>query len=164
LKNTCTKHSKYVVIQKLEPVEDISFRELFGRIREVFYAIRSGKNVTENPFNRSYCVKHLSDSTKKFSETDIFNRLEFLNDNIFAMFGARVFQQTVGMPIGTNCAHFLANLFLYSHEADFIQGLLKKNEENLARSFNFTFCSIDDVLSLNNSTFGYGKFTTGKLK
>jgi hypothetical protein len=45
LKNTCTKHSKYVVIQKLEPVEDISFRELFGRIREVFYAIRSVKGV-----------------------------------------------------------------------------------------------------------------------
>ena len=77
-----------------------------------------------------------------------------MNDNIFAMFGARVFQQTVGIPIGTNCAHFLPDLFLYSYEADFIQGLLKKNEENLARSFNFTFCSIDDVLSLNNSRFG----------
>jgi hypothetical protein len=45
LKNTCTKHSKYVVIQKLEPVEDISFRELFGRIREAFYTIRSVKGV-----------------------------------------------------------------------------------------------------------------------
>ena len=25
---------------------------------------------------------------------------------------------------------------------------------NLARSFNFTFCYIDDVISLNNSTIG----------
>ena len=47
-----------------------------------------------------------------------------------------------------------ADLFLYSHEADFIQGLLKKNEQKLARSFNFTFRYIDDVLSLNNSRFG----------
>jgi hypothetical protein len=38
------------------------------------------------------------DSTKKFSETDIFNILEFLIDNIFALFGGRVFQQTVGIP------------------------------------------------------------------
>jgi hypothetical protein len=37
---------------------------------------------------------------------------------------------------------------------DFIQGLLKKNEKKLARSFNFTFHYIDDVLSLNNSRFG----------
>jgi hypothetical protein len=44
-------------------------------------------------------------------------------------------------------------LFLYSYEVDFIQGLLKKNEKKLARSFNFTFRYIDDVLSLNNSRF-----------
>jgi hypothetical protein len=33
-------------------------------------------------------------------------------------------------------------------------GPLKKNEEKLARSFNFTFRYIDDILSLNNSRFG----------
>jgi hypothetical protein len=57
------------------------------------------------------------------------------------------------IPIGTNCAPLLADLFLYSYEADFIQRLVKKNEKKLARSFNFTFCYIDDVLSLNNSRF-----------
>jgi len=29
------------------------------------------------------------------------------------MFGGRVFQQTVGIPIGTNCATLLADLFLF---------------------------------------------------
>jgi hypothetical protein len=95
-----------------------------------------------------------SDSTKKFSQTDIFNILEFLIDNIFVMFGGRVFKQTVGILMGTNFAPLLVDLFLYSYEADFIQGLLKKNKKKLARSFNFTFCYIDDVLSLNNSRFG----------
>jgi hypothetical protein len=103
--------------------------------------------------DRSYFIKHHSDSTKKFSETDIFNMLEFLIDNIFVMFGGRVFQQTVGIPMCTNCAPLLADLSLYSYEADFIQRLVKKNEKKLARSFNFTFCYIDDVLSLNNSRF-----------
>ena len=73
--------------------------------------------------DRSYFVKHHSDSTKKFS--DIFNMLEFLIDNIFVLFGGRVFQQT-GIPMGTNCALLLADLFLYSYEADLIQGLPKK--------------------------------------
>ena len=104
--------------------------------------------------DRSYFVKHYSDSTKKLSETDIFNMLEFLMDNIFVMFGGRVFQQTVGIPMGTNCVPLLTDTFLYSYEADFIQGLLKKNGKELARSFNFTFRYIDDVLSLNNSRFG----------
>jgi hypothetical protein len=70
------------------------------------------------------------------------------------MFGGRGFQQTVGIPMSTICATLLADLFLYSYEADFIQGLLKKIEKKLARSFYFTFRYIDDVLSLNNSRFG----------
>jgi hypothetical protein len=80
--------------------------------------------------------------------------LEFLIDNIFVIFGECVFQQTVNIHMGTNCAPLLADLFLYSYEADFIQGLLKKNEKKLARSFNFTFRYTDVVLSLNNSRFG----------
>ena len=54
----------------------------------------------------------------------------------------------------TNCAPLFADLFLYSHEADFIQGPLKENEKKLVWSFNFTFRYIDDVLSLNNSMLG----------
>jgi hypothetical protein len=104
----------------------------------------------------SYYVKSHSDSTKKFSETDIINILEFLIDNIFAMIGGLVFQQTVGMLAGTICAPLLADLFVCSDEADFIQVILKKNEKKLARAFNVTFryIDIDYVLSLNNSRFG----------
>ena len=58
-----------------------------------------------------------------------------------------------------NCAPLLDDLFLYSYGAYFIQGLLKKNEKDLARSFNFTFHYIDDVLSLNN--FRLGDFVDG---
>ena len=45
-------------------------------------------------------------------------------------------------------------MFLYSYEAEFIQGFLKKNERKLAIFFNLTFRYIDDVLSLNNCKFG----------
>ena len=104
--------------------------------------------------DKSYFVKDHSDSKQKFTEDEIISMLEFLIDNIFVMFGGRVFQQTFGIPMGTNCAPLLADLFLYSYEAEFIQGLLKKNDKKLAQSFNFTFRYIDDVLSLNNSKFG----------
>jgi hypothetical protein len=99
-------------------------------------------------------IRNHSDSTKYFSDTDIINMLEFLIDNIFVIFGGCVFQQTVGIPMGTNCDRLLADLFHYWYEADLIQGLLKKNEKTLARSFNFMFRYIDDVISLNNSRFG----------
>jgi hypothetical protein len=66
------------------------------------------------------------------------------------MFGGRVFQQTVGIPMGTNCAPLLADLFLYSYEAYFIQELLKKDEKKLAQSFNYKF----QTLSISNSKLG----------
>jgi hypothetical protein len=48
---------------------------------------------------------------------------------------------------------FTPNWFLFFslYEEDFILGLLEKNWNKLARSLNFTFLYIDDVLSLNNS-------------
>ena len=94
--------------------------------------------------------KNHPDSPKTFSETDIINMLEFLIANIFVMIGG-FWQQTVGIPMGTNCAPFLVDLFLYSYQTDFIKVLVKKK---LARSFNFTFRYIDDVLSLSNAKFG----------
>jgi len=82
--------------------------------------------------DRSYFVKHHSDSNKKFSKTDIINMLVFLIDNIFVMFGGRVFQKTVSKPVGTICVPLLADLSLYLYEADFIQGLLNKTKKKLA--------------------------------
>ena len=79
--------------------------------------------------------------------------LEFLVDNIFVVFAGKVFQQIVGMPMGTNCAPLLADIFLYSYEAEFIQSLLSTGRKQLASRFNFTYRYIDDVLSINNPEF-----------
>ena len=79
--------------------------------------------------------------------------LEFLVDNIFVVFAGKVFQQIVGIPMGTNCAPLLADIFLYSYEADFIQSLLSTGKKHLASRFNLTYRYIDDVLSINNPEF-----------
>ena len=100
-----------------------------------------------------FCNKNPLSFCQRFSEADIINMLAILFDNIFAMFD-EVFFKTVGIPMETNCAPLLADLFLYWYGADCMQGLLKKEEKKLARSFNFTFRFIDDVLSLNNYRFG----------
>ena len=82
-----------------------------------------------------------------------FIMLEVLIDNIFVSFGGTLFQQVVGIPMGTNCATLLADLFLYSYESEFLQKLVKGKKIHEARAFNFTYRYIDDVLSINNSRF-----------
>jgi len=65
-----------------------------------------------------------------------------------------VFQQAIGIPMGTNCAPLLSDLFLHAYEADILQGLLKIKDRKLAKIFNSSFRYIDDVLSMNNARFG----------
>ena len=57
--------------------------------------------------------------------------IEFLVDNIYVRFGGQLFQQMVGIPIGTNCAPLLADLFLYSYENEFLDKLIKEGKESL---------------------------------
>ena len=79
--------------------------------------------------------------------------IEFLVDNIYVRFGGQLFQQMVGIPMGTNCAPLLADLFLYSYENEFLDKLIKEGKRKLARRFNLSCHCIDDLISFNNKGF-----------
>ena len=74
-------------------------------------------------------------------------------DNIIVGFAGKVFQQTVGIPMDTNCAPLLADIFLYSYEAEIIQSSLSTGKKHLTSRFNLTYRYIDDVLSINKLEF-----------
>ena len=48
--------------------------------------------------------------------------LIFLLDNIYEyiIFGTKLKRQIVGIPMGTDCAPFLCDLFLFCYEKDFM--------------------------------------------
>ena len=54
--------------------------------------------------------------------------------------------------MGTNSASLLANIFLFSYEAEFIVFAINWKEK-LASQLNFTYRYIDEVLSINNPDF-----------
>ena len=59
----------------------------------------------------------------------------------------------IGIPMGTNCAPLLADLFLYSYESEFLDKLVKEGKRKLARKFNLSYRYTDDLISLNNKRF-----------
>ena len=79
--------------------------------------------------------------------------IEFLIDNIFVQFGGRLFRQAIGIPVGTNCAPLLADLFLYSFENEFLDNMIRSGHRRLARSFNLCYRYIDDLIVFNNKKF-----------
>ena len=73
--------------------------------------------------------------------------IEFLVDNIYVRFGGQLFRQMVGIPMGTNCAPLLADLFLCSYENEFLDKLIKEGKIKLARKFNLSYHYINDLIS-----------------
>ena len=67
-------------------------------------------------------------------------------DNIFIRFGTKLYRQTIGIPMGTNCALFVADLFLFCYEKDFMKS-------DIIDAFNSTSTYLDDLLNTENIYF-----------
>ena len=80
---------------------------------------------------------------------DVEALLHFLLDNVFIQVGREVFQQCVGIPVGTNCAPLLAELLLHDYESNAMIKVSRTNGLPQAKSFEFTRGYIDDLISIN---------------
>ena len=64
-----------------------------------------------------------------------------------------VYQQIVEIPMGTNYAPLIADLFLYCYERDFMSDLQKSKRHDLIDMFNDTSRYLDDIFTIDNPKF-----------
>ena len=64
---------------------------------------------------------------------NVCDALSYLLDNIYIRFGTKLYRQIAGIPMGTNCAPLVADLFLYCYERDFMDSLNHANQADLSR-------------------------------
>ena len=79
--------------------------------------------------------------------------LSYLLDNIYIRFGTKLYRQIVGIPMGTNCAPLVADLFSYCYERDFMDSLNHDNQADVIEAFNSTSRYLDDLLNIDNPYF-----------
>ena len=91
--------------------------------------------------------------TKVWSCQNVCDALSYLLDNIYIRFGTKLYRQIVGIPMGTNCAPLVADLFLYCYERDFIDSLNHDNQADVIEAFNSTSRYLDDLLNIDNPYF-----------
>ena len=104
-------------------------------------------------YNSTYFSNKIQEGKTCYSEEQLISIPEFFIHNICFSFGGILFQQVVGIPMGTNFVSLLSDLF-YTH-VGWISSkkLVKEKKIHEARAFNFTYMYINDVLSSNNSIF-----------
>ena len=57
------------------------------------------------------------------------------------------------IPMGTNCAPLVTDLFLYCYERDFMDSLNHDNQADVIEAFNSTTRYLDDLLNIDNPYF-----------
>ena len=97
-----------------------------------------------------------SEKPKKYhawSCQNVCDALTFLLGNILIRFGTKLYRQVVGIPMGTNCAPLVANLFLFCYETDFMMSLSDDKQADVIDEFNTTSRYLDDILNIKNVYF-----------
>ena len=97
-----------------------------------------------------------SEKPKKYhawSCQNVCDALTFLLDNIFILFGTKLYRQVVGIPMGTNCAPLVADLFLFCYEKDFMLSLSDDKQTDIIDALNTSSRYLDDILNINNVHF-----------
>ena len=85
--------------------------------------------------------------------TELCEAFTFLMENIYVQFDGMVYQQIVGIPMGTNCAPLIADLFLYCYERDLMSNLQKSKWFDLIDNFNDTSRYLDDIFTNDKPAF-----------
>ena len=65
----------------------------------------------------------------------------------------KLFRQIVGIPMGTNCAPLVTDLFLICYERDFMMSLSVENQSEIIETFSSTSRYLDDLLNIDNTYF-----------
>ena len=106
----------YTKIPHIELKENV---ETF--VRRVFnYKNKRFINVTEKSayFSNKRSTKHLS-----LTAVEFLSMVDLVADNSFVVYQNKVFRQIIGIPMGTNCAPDLANIYLHVFEYNYIHWL-----------------------------------------
>ena len=90
---------------------------------------------------------------KLWSCQKMCDALHYLLDNIFIRFGSKLYRQIVGIPMGTNFAPLVADLFLFCYERDLTLSLSDNNKTDIIEAFNSTSRYLDGLLNIDNPHF-----------
>ena len=123
--------------------------------------------MIERPFYKKEGKLYLACNNKKafFTSADhyrgyhlwsfqnVCDALSFLLDNIYIRFGTKLYRQSVGIPMGTNCAPLVADLFLFCYKRCFMINLFSDNQADVIKASYLTSRYLDDFLNIDNPYF-----------
>ena len=72
---------------------------------------------------------------------------------IIFLLDLELYRQIKGIPMGSNCAPLVADVFLFCYERHFMKSLSPENQAEVIEAFNSTSRYLDDLLTIDNIYF-----------
>ena len=88
-----------------------------------------------------------------YGQRKVCEALTFLSDYIYIKFESSLYRQIVGLTMAIKCAPFVADLFLFFYERDFMLALSDANQSEVIEAFNSTYRDLDDQMNIDNNFF-----------
>ena len=115
---------------------------------------RDKKRTSVLQTKRAFFSNKKYDSYKCWTCAELCEAFTFLeNIYMYVQFEGMVYQQIVKIPMGTNCAPLIANLFLFCYERDFMANLQTSKQYDLIDVFNDISRYRDDKFTIDNPEF-----------
>ena len=86
---------------------------------------------------------------KLWSFRKMCDAVHYLLHNLFIRFGSKLYRQIVGIPMGTNCAPLIADLFLFCYERNIKLSPPETTPTDIIEAFNSTSRYFDDFLNID---------------
>ena len=78
----------------------------------------------------------------------VCDTFHYLLDNMYIIFGSKLYRQSIGFPMVTNCDTLVADLFLFCYEIDCMLSISDNNQ-----ALNPTSRYLDDLLNIDSPHF-----------
>ena len=94
----------------------------------------------------AYFSNKWSKDHSSFTADEFISLVEFIVDNSYVVYQNKVYRQIIGIPMGTNCAPDVANVYLHVFEYIYIHHLIDTEQYDLAAKLSSLFRYQDDLI------------------
>ena len=108
--------------------------------------------ITPNLYTkRGYFGDSMNSKNISFSKEKLLLCINYLIDNAYIIHRGSVYRQIVGIPMGTNSAPHMANIYLHVYEYEYINRLIENNEVDKLNKLTNIFRFQDDLFAVNDT-------------
>jgi hypothetical protein len=131
----------------------IDHHELISKLSYIVdLAFKSSRHKFIRIYHKSATWSNSEGQSLYFDKNKLIEGIRFIIENTFITFGKSIFRQKVGIPMGTNSAPDMANLFLFAQEFLFIKTNLRVDFSKCF-TFRYVYRYLDDITAINDNDY-----------